>query len=121
MPGDTLRSEPGNKAPAVRDGLGDLCVARGGEFNGSQCIEDGAVVGIPLKVIFWNGTPDWHSNSRALLRVRMLGSFVVTEVMDPTSTDPNARAKLMGYFNVRRDFGTVGTGATPLLRPMLVR
>ena len=30
-------------------------------------------------------------------------------------------AKLFGYFNVRRDFGTVSTAATPLLRPVLVR
>jgi hypothetical protein len=121
-PGDSIRSEPGNKAPSIRDGISDLCIARGGQFNGSQCIEDGAVVGIPLKVVFWQGeVPDWRSNSRALLEVRMLGGFVVTQIEDPELTDPNARAKLFGYFNVRRDFGTVSSAATPLLRPMLVR
>lgn len=121
-PGDSIRSEPGNKAPSIRDGISDLCVARGGQFNGSQCIEDGAVVGIPLKVVFWQGElPDWRSNSRALLEVRMLGGFVVTHIEDPDVTDPDTQAKLSGYFNVRRDFGTVSSAATPLLRPMLVR
>lgn len=120
-PGDTIRSEPGNKAPSIRDGLSDLCIARGGQFNGSQCIGDGAVIGIPLKVVFWQGEPDWRSNSRALLQVRILGGFVVTQVEDPDATDHDTRAKLFGYFNVRRDFGTVSASATPLLRPVLVR
>lgn len=121
MPGDTIRSEPGSKAPSIRDGLRDLCVARGGVFDGSQCIDDGAVVGLSLKVLFWQGTPDWQSSSRALLRVRMLGSFVVTQVADPNSPDADSRAKLYGYFNVRRDFGALSTSATPLLRTVLVR
>jgi hypothetical protein len=121
VPGDTIRSEPGNKAPSIRDGLSDLCVARGGQFNGTQCIDDGAAVGISLKVVFWQGTPDWRSPSRALLRARLLGGFVVTQIEDPDDTDPNGRAKLYGYFNVRRDFGTVSSAATPLLRPVLVR
>ena len=121
IPGDTIRSEPGNKAPSIRDGLSDLCVARGGQFDGTRCTDDGAVVGLPLKVIFWEETPDWQSNSRALLRVRLLGGFVVTQIDDPEAADPNDRAKLYGHFNVRRDFGTVSTAATPLLRPVLVR
>ncbi|MGQ0715572.1 MAG: TadG family pilus assembly protein [Gemmatimonadaceae bacterium] len=121
IPGDTVRSEPGNKAPSIRDGLGDLCVARGGAFSGSQCIAGGSVVGLPLKVLFWQGTPDWRSNSRALLHVKMLGSFVVTRIDDPDSPATNTRAKLFGHFNVRRDFGGVSASATPLLRPMLVR
>ena len=121
IPGDTVRSEPGNKAPSIRDGIRDLCVARGGRFNGNQCIDNGSPVGISLKVVFWQGAPDWRSPSRALLRVRLLGGFVVTQIEDPDITDPNGRAKMFGYFNVRRDFGTVSTAATPLLRPVLVR
>lgn len=123
VPGDTVRSEPDStKARSFRDGIGDLCAARGGRFIGTRCVNSGAAVGIPLKVVFWQGTtPDWRSNSRALLRARMLGAFVVTRVEDPNLTDPNSRAKLYGYFNVRRDFGPVSTTATPLLRPVLVR
>ena len=121
IPGDTIRSEPENKARSIRDGIRDLCLARGGRFNDNQCIDNGAAVGISLKVVFWQGAPDWQSPSRALLRVRLLGGFVVTQIEDPDITDPNGRAKLFGYFNVRRDFGTVSTAATPLLRPVLVR
>lgn len=121
IPGDTIRSEPGNKAPGFRDGIADLCTAQGGAFVGAQCIRNGAVAGVPVKVLFWYQGPSWQSNSRALLTVRMLGAFVVTRVEDPNLTATDSRAKLYGYFNVRRDFGTVSTTATPLLRPVLVR
>ena len=128
-PGDEIRSEPGNKSGAIRDGIGDLCEAEGGTFSGWECRREGGGeeggeserIDIPLKVLFFYEEPNWLNPNRALIRVKMVGSFVFSEMWD-FDGDPPSRATLFGHFDVRRDFGVVDeTGASTLLRTVLVR
>jgi hypothetical protein len=122
-PGDQIRSEPGNKIGAVHDGLDSLCQREGGSFDGNRCYRDGAAVGIPLKVVFWEDDGlSWHNSNRAVLRARLTGAFVLEEFWPVTETDPETRGALFGYFDVVRDFGVVDeTSPSTLVRPVLVR
>lgn len=122
-PDDIVRTEPGNKAQAIRDGLERLCSAREGTFSDGRCQRDGQTLGIPVKVLFWTGVPEWNDDgTRAYLRVKMTGAFVIREIANADSPDPLDRAKMFGYFDVQRDFGRIASGgASMLLRPMLVR
>jgi Flp pilus assembly protein TadG len=124
-PGDEIRSEPGNKSDAIRDGISDLCELKGGAFNGRECRrgddDDGGRIDIPFKVLFWQEEPDWLNPNRALLRVKMVGSFVFSEMWD-FDREPSSRATLFGHFDVARDFGVVDdTAPSTLVRPVLVR
>lgn len=122
-PGDEVRSEPGNKVGAIRDGLEDLCQLKGGVFNGFQCIRDGERLDIPLKVVFFQDDAiSWANPNRAVLRVKVAGSFVFREMWDFDGPDPETRGALYGYFDVTRDFGVVDeTSPSTLVRPVLVR
>lgn len=121
-PGDEVRTEPGNKLNAIRDGISDLCQAQGGVFNGYRCERDGEPLDIPLKVVFWYQEPTWLNPNRALLRVKMAGSFVFSEIWDMDGDDPETRGALFGHFDVQRDFGVVNdTASSTLVRPVLVR
>ena len=121
-PGDEVRTEPGNKLNAIRDGLADLCVGQGGAFTGTRCVRDGEPLDMPLKVVFWYQEPTWLNPNRALLRVKMAGSFVFSEIWDVDGTDPETRGALSGHFDVQRDFGVVDDAApSTLIRPVLVR
>jgi Flp pilus assembly protein TadG len=128
-PGDVVRSEPGDKRDALREGLSDLCEAKGGFLTGTttlRCIAvaDGAEVRIPLKVIFWTGEfADW-TGARALLDAKMTGSFVLTELrwQPDDSSGRGQHARMAGYWDVDRAFGPVSTTASStLVRPILVR
>lgn len=121
-PGDEIRSEPGNKLNAIRDGLADLCAGLGGAFNGYRCERDGSPVDIPLKVVFFDQSPTWVNPNRALMQVKMVGSFVVSEIWDMDSDDLDHRGALFGHFDVVRDFGVVNdTASSTIVRPVLVR
>jgi hypothetical protein len=126
QPGDLIRSEPGNKLQAIEQGLDSLCTLRGGDFDGNRCSrEDGTRVDIPLKVVFWEdyGGASWDDNpNRALLRARMTGSFMFTELWPLSETDLETRGALVGYFDVMRDYGeVVESSPSTLLRPVLVQ
>ena len=130
-PDDVVRAEPGDKREAMRDGLTEICQARGGTLTGSTVMTcesdvDGSLIGLPLKVIFWAGeTAGWDGNgSRALLRAKMTGSFVVTAFKwEPDdSSGRGQHGRMAGHWDVKRDFGPISsTSASMLLRPMLVR
>ena len=121
-PGDEIRSEPGNKMNAIRDGIDDLCQHESGTFNGFQCIRDGNPIDIPMKVLFWEDDELlWQNPSRAVMRVKLAGSFVFQEI-DVDGSDTEMQGALLGYFDVLRDFGAVDdTAPSTLVRPVLVR
>jgi Flp pilus assembly protein TadG len=121
-PGDRVRAEPGNKASAVRDGISQDCALRGGNWVGDQCnAATGGQMELPIPVVFWRDIdPDWQGG-RVRITVKSVGSFVVRHVQDTTSTDVNVRSSLDGYFTMRQGFGTVATGGSTLVRPILVR
>jgi hypothetical protein len=99
-----------------------LCSGQGGTFDGSQCHRDGDPLDLPLKVVFWSEEPAWLNPNRALLRVKMAGSFVFSEIWDVNATDLDTRGALVGHFDVQRDFGVVDdTAPSTLIRPVLVR
>jgi hypothetical protein len=128
--GDPVRSEPGPKIDAMRDGLGDVCRALGGTPDVSTsltCRSDGERVTMPLRVVFWAGdnpnpeVPPWYNSGTASrLVTRMTGSFVVDSV-NWDEGDAIRHGRMWGHFDVRRDFGVVDeTVASTLLRPVLV-
>jgi hypothetical protein len=129
--GDEVRSEPGQKINAVRNGLDAICRSLGGEFLGSSsltCRAGGETIDMPLRVGFWSGgfpnpeVPPWDgSGHRSVLITRMTGSFVV-EKLDWDDGDGIMHGRMHGYFDVQRDFGVVDeTVASTLLRPVLVK
>jgi hypothetical protein len=124
-PGDEVRSEPGDKRNAIRDGIESLCEAEGGEFVADwRCEVDGNPIDIPMKVLFWQDDGiSWDpSPSRALLRTKITGSFVFQEMWDFGGADPETAAALRGYFDIVRDFGVVDdTAPSTIVRPVLVR
>jgi hypothetical protein len=130
-PDDVVRSEPGDKRDAMRDGLTEICQSLGGTLEGlpdMTCYsdDDGSPIGLPFKVIFWSGeTASWDGGGgRALLRTKMTGSFVVTEFKwEPDdSTGRGQHGRMAGHWDVKRDFGPISaTSASMLLRPVLVR
>ena len=121
-PGDEIRSEPGSKINAIRDGIEDLCGLQGGTFNGFQCVRDGDPVDIPMKVVFWDDQSlAWHNPNRVVVRAKLTGSFVFEEI-DLDGSDLDMQGALLGYFDVVRDFGVVDdTAPSTLVRPVLVR
>ena len=130
-PGDEIRSEPGNKRAAIRDGIEQLCQLQGGVFNGWQCERDTGQglerIDIPMKVLFWEDQPSvnpWVEGNpnRALLRVKMAGAFVFSELWDTDQDGTPMEGTLFGYFDVVRDYGPVDpVAASTVLRPVLVR
>jgi hypothetical protein len=125
QPGDMIRSEPGNKMQSIENGLDSLCALRGGDFDGNRCYsDDGNTVDIPMKVVFWEdyGGATWENPNRALLRVRMTGSFVFQEMWPLSETNPETRGALVGYFDVAREHGeVVESSPSTLVRPVLVQ
>jgi Flp pilus assembly protein TadG len=129
-PDDSVRSEPGDKRDALREGLSDICQRLGGSFTGStvlRCVstDDGSNIGIPLKVILWSGeAATWHNANRARVQAKMTGSFVMTEFKwDPSdSSGTGQHGRMAGHWNVTRAFGPLSlSSASTLLRPILVR
>lgn len=130
-PNDSVRSEPGNKRDALRDGLSTICASLGGTLTGSPVMtcrpaDGGSSIGLPLKVIFWGGDmAGWEgTGARAMLRARMTGSFILTELKwEPAdSSGTGQHARMAGHWDVKRDFGPLSaTSASMLLRPVLVR
>jgi Flp pilus assembly protein TadG len=119
-PGDQVRAEPGNKATAMSDALGQDCVLRGGQWLGNRCATStGDEMDLPIPVVFWRDVGEWHGG-RVRITVKSVGSFVVRHIYDPSSTDVNVRASLDGYFTMRQGFGAVATGGSTLVRPILV-
>jgi hypothetical protein len=60
--------------------------------------------------------------NRALMQVKMVGSFIVSELWDMDSDDLDNRGALFGHFDVVRDFGVVNdTASSTIVRPVLVR
>ena len=124
FPGDQIRSEPGNKIQSIQQGLDSLCTLQGGDFDGNRCYsDDGNTVEIPMKVVFWQDDAIyWDNPNRALLRVRMNGSFIFKEFWPLDDPEVEARGALVGYFDVVRDFGVVDdTAPSTLVRPVLVQ
>jgi hypothetical protein len=130
-PGDRVRSEPAPKVAAVRNGLGEICRALGGELEGSNvltCRGNGQRIEMPLRVVYWSGyLPDpqfvpWlDDGARSVLVTRATGSFVV-DSLDWNNGNEILHARMHGYFDVQRAFGVVDeTAASTLLRPVLVR
>jgi Flp pilus assembly protein TadG len=129
-PNDSVRSEPGNKRDALLGGLSQICASLGGTLTGSPMTcrptAGGSSIGLPLKVIFWDGEmADWaESGARAMLRARMTGSFILTEFkwQPADSSGTGQHARMAGHWDVKRDFGPLSaTSASMLLRPVLVR
>jgi hypothetical protein len=130
-PGDSVRSEPGEKRNAMRDGLSEICGSLGGSLTGSpvmtcEPIGGGSPVGLPLKVIFWSGDiVNWDgTGGRAILQAKMTGSFVLTEFKwEPAdSSGRGQHARMAGHWDLKRDFGPISaTSASMLLRPVLVQ
>ena len=129
--GDEVRSEPGQKIDAFRNGLEAICRSLGGEISGSYtltCRADGETIDMPIRVGFWSGgfpnpqVPPWDpEGQRSVLITRMTGSFVV-EKLDWDNDDGIMHGRMHGYFDVQRDFGVVDeTAPSTLLRPVLVK
>jgi hypothetical protein len=127
---DLVRSEPGPKMDAMRDGLSDVCRALGGTPDVSTsltCVSGGEQIVMPLRVVFWSGynpspeVPPWYDSGQgARLITRMTGSFVVDSV-NYDAGDRIRNGRMWGHFDVQRDFGVVDeTIASTLLRPVLV-
>jgi hypothetical protein len=128
--GDPVRSEPGDKMDALRNGLSDICQAKGGTLEGTstlRCVANGDRIEMQLRVVYWSATnpnpefPVWFDNGqRSRLVSRMTGSFVVQEV--DWDGDNATHGRMWGYFDVQSAFGVVDeTIASTLFRPVLVR
>lgn len=130
-PGDPVRSEPGPKIGAVRNGLAEICRSLGGDLQGTTvltCRAGGQRIEMPLRVAYWSGylpepelVPWYDDGQGSLLITRATGSFVV-DSLDWNSGNDIFHARMHGYFDVQPAFGVVDeTAASTLLRPVLVR
>ena len=83
---------------------------------------------MPLPVAFWSGflpdpdmVPWYDQGASSMLITRATGSFVV-DSLDWDTGNNIFHARMHGYFDVMPAFGVVDeTGASTLLRPVLVR
>jgi hypothetical protein len=122
--GDWLRLDDlAPRRSATVNGMRELCeldLAMGGldgNFTNGTCYVGGQATGIPIKVGFWDGSPQFGG----AFPVKSLGSFVVTNIS--TSVDPvleQPRATITGFLNVANDFGPVSDEPTTLRRAVIV-
>ncbi len=92
------------------------------QYDGINCLNRQGEVGVPVKALFFAIAPDWTGcGSGCNLGVRMIGSFVLEEIVNDRGSRDHGSIK--GYFSVANDpDGTLGTDeSTMLTRPVLVR
>lgn len=113
--GDSLRTEPGNMPGPTVQGARDMC----GEVIGTYCNPYGTYSpdgqpGMPMIAGFWDSDVD--PIGRTAVVVATLGAFRLTRVYSQAQ-----HGVVVGRFEELLDGGGIGTGATTLVRPILVR
>lgn len=141
--GDSLITEPGNMAgPTIcgaytgGNGCGSvtgagICTTLPGASDNTQrtdatfgeCRDTAGNVGVDIKAAFYRCVTG--CNGKSTVEVSLLGSFTLTKVYPDKSQNNQTpsfdKAEIVGIFKPIDDPGTVGPGATTLVRPILVK
>lgn len=91
-------------------------------YDGRNCYNSQGGIGVSVKALFFAVPPGWTGcASQCNLGVKMVGSFVLTEIVNNRGSSDHGR--ITGYLQVAKDHdGTLGTDeSTMLTRPVLVR
>jgi hypothetical protein len=108
--GDSLLVEPGNMPGPTVQGARQLCAA----IIATYCYDANGELGVPLIAAFWNS--DINPIGRRAVEVATIGGFRLMRVY------PEAQhGVVVGRFERMIDGGSIGSGATTLIRPILVR
>jgi Flp pilus assembly protein TadG len=118
--GDSLWTEAGNKVGPTIKGAEELCEPLDNDGN---CYNAEGEIGIPIKAAFWQ--TNQPVNGRSAVEVRILGSFVLTNVaprdIKQGSVIIREKGSVTGYFEASDDAGQVTSNQSLVFRPILVR
>jgi Flp pilus assembly protein TadG len=107
---DSLTVEPGNMPGPTVQGARDFCP----RIDGTYCLNDDGTIGVPMVAAFWN--KDDNPIGRTTVEVARMGCFNLREVYPEGS-----HGVIIGEIVKCQSPGEVGTQATNLFKPILVR
>jgi hypothetical protein len=107
---DSLTVEPGNMPGPTVQGARQFCP----RIDGTWCLNDDGTQGVPMIAAFWD--KDDNPIGRTEIEVSLMGCFNLMEVYPQGS-----HGVIVGEIVECRTTGSVGTQATNLVKPILVR
>ncbi len=116
--GDSLWTEPGNKVGPTLSATDSLCTKEGGTITGDTCMGPDGVPGVTIKIAYWAIQPGSQLNGRRPVEVRIIGSFVLTDIIHKSQSD---KATIIGYYKAIEANGSVSSVTTTLRKPILVQ